>query len=81
MRPPPEGKEDVGLNLPENPIAGSDLVRLNQNITAWEREEALAFDKIYFYGPKARKIEAAKVSLCGFISTKPNYGHLGTRVQ
>ena len=64
VRPPPEGKEDhsSGLNLAENPIAGADLIRLNQNITSWEREEALAYDKIYFYGPKARKIEAAKVT-------------------
>lgn len=69
VRPPPEGKEDPpGVhNLAEHPIAGSDLVRINQNITSWEREEALAYDKIYFYGPKARKIEAAKVIVADFI--------------
>ena len=58
MRPPPEGKEDDDIK--ELPMTNTELLRLNQNITAWEREEVQHYDKIYFHGPKARKIEASK---------------------
>ena len=58
VRPPPEGKEDDDIK--ELPMTNTELLRLNQNITAWEREEVQHYDKIYFHGPKARKIEASK---------------------
>lgn len=35
-------------------MTNTELLRLNQNITAWEREEVQHYDKIYFHGPKAK---------------------------
>ena len=67
IRPPPEGKEstDNGKEISPGihsqvPITSNDFLRLNQNITSWEREEVTHYDKVFFYGPKARKIDAAK---------------------
>ena len=62
VRPPPEGKEDEfsKKELNELPMTSNDLIRLNQNITAWEKDEVQNYDKIFFYGPNARKIDAAK---------------------
>ena len=65
IRPPPEGKESTETqketsNQTQVPITSNDFLRLNQNITAWEREEVQNYDKVFFYGPKARKIDAAK---------------------